>query len=277
MQFCYIDEAGCTGTLPHNNSPIQPAFVICGIIIDQQHIINFTRDFLLMKKKYFPNMCSGMHYLDVIKEEIKGSDLRRLIRKGRNQRRFAFRFINDSLNLLEKYHTSIIGRVSIKPIAVEFNGRAVYTSSIQHIASGFQHLLTTRNDVGMLIADSRDKGGNAIVSHSIFTQKYKMTGDIYDRILEMPVYGHSDNHAGIQITDLIVSAIIFPISTTVYCSGHINNSMHHHPQFLNIRRLFGKRLSQLQYRYQDPIGHWYGGIKVSDPLGRRNAAILFKS
>jgi hypothetical protein len=277
MYICYIDEAGCIGTMPHAYSSIQPVFVICGTIIDQKHIINFTRDFLLLKQKYFPNMCSGMHYLDVIKQEIKGSELRKFIKKSHNQRRFAFRFIDDCVKLLENYNVAILGRVSIKPIAIKFDGKAVYTSSIQHICSGFQDFLINKNDSGILIADSRDKGGNALVSHSIFTQKYKASGDAYDRILEMPVYGHSDNHAGIQITDLVSSSIVFPIATTVYCSDHIKNSTHYHSQFLNIRNLFGKRLSKLQYRYCNAIGHWHGGIKVSDPLGYQNATRLFYS
>ena len=67
--------------IPNPTSSIQPVFVICGIILDQKHIFNLTHDFLLLKQRYFPNKYSKMFYLDIIKEEIKGSDLRRLIEK----------------------------------------------------------------------------------------------------------------------------------------------------------------------------------------------------
>ena len=33
FHFCYLDESGCTGFLPAADSPIQPVFVIAGLII----------------------------------------------------------------------------------------------------------------------------------------------------------------------------------------------------------------------------------------------------
>lgn len=283
MYICFIDEAGCTGTLPNNNSEIQPALIISGLIIDQKNIAELTREFLSLKKEYFPEKFRTMQHLDCIKEEIKGSELRKLIKRNRNKRRFALRFIDKIISLLERNNALVIGRVWIKPINIEFNGRSVYTSSIQKMAVSFQHYLSKGScdgNEGIIIADSRNKSLNANVSHSIFTQKYKATGDAYDRIIEMPVYGHSDNHAGLQLADFIASALIFPIATTVYCSAQIKNTTHYDPNYLILRDQFGNRLAKLQYRYSITNGDGKtvtkGGLIVSDPLGSQGGSKLFK-
>jgi hypothetical protein len=41
----------------------------------------------------------------------------------------------------------------------------------------------------------------------------------------MPLFGHSDNHAGIQAADLLCSAFLFPMATYMYCLGHIKTIM----------------------------------------------------
>jgi len=57
--------------------------------------------------------------------------------------------------------------------------RGVYTSSVQAICRYFEHHLAQAQDAGFVIADSRDKEKNAIVAHSIFTQKFQLAGDRY--------------------------------------------------------------------------------------------------
>jgi hypothetical protein len=281
MYICYIDEAGCLGALPDEYSSIQPAIIIVGLIIDSKNIPNITNDFLLLKQNSFPKKFREMLYLDCIKEEIKGSEIRKMIReKGRNKQRFALRFIDKSLQLLEKYKVSICGRIWIKSVGNPFNGKAVYSFSIQNIARGFQHYLSNNNSEGIIIADSRRKSLNSNVSHSIFTQKFKIKGDDYGRIVEMPVYGHSDNHACLQLADFVASALVFPIATSVYCCGYIKNRTHHHPKYLILREQFGERLSKLQYSY--PISNRNGkiskgGLVVSDSLGKKKGGDLFKA
>jgi hypothetical protein len=66
------------------------------------------------------------------------------------------------------------------------------------------------NDRGVVIADSRVPGQNVNVAHSVFTQKYRATGDPYPRILEVPVFGHSNNHVGLQLADVVGSALLAP-------------------------------------------------------------------
>ena len=72
------------------------------------------------------------------------------------------------------------------------------------------------------MAHSRNNGKNLRVSHSIFTQKFGAVPK-YERLVELPTFGHSDNHAGLQLCDIVCSALLNPIACFAYCAGHVNN------------------------------------------------------
>ena len=73
----------------------------------------------------------------------------------------------------------------------------MYTSSIQALCTYFEHYLAERDSSGLRIADSRSKSKNPRVSHSIFTQKFSTVPN-YERLVELPTFGHSDNHVGLR-------------------------------------------------------------------------------
>jgi hypothetical protein len=130
-------------------------------------------------------------------------------------------------------------------VGLPFNGRSVYTSAVQSLAVDFQHYIDARQITGLMVLDSRNKPKNTNVSHSVFTPKFWSSGDAYHRLMEMPLFGHSDNHAGIQAADMICSAFLFPMAAYVYCLGHVNN-IHVHSQYYRIRDRFGERLKRMQ-------------------------------
>ena len=51
-------------------------------------------------------------------------------------------------------------------------------------------------------------------------------GNLYPRILELPLFGHSDNHAALQIADLVCPALLFPMAAQTYCTGHYAANPH---------------------------------------------------
>lgn len=275
MYICYVDEAGCPGALPSSTSDVQPTLVLCGLIIPAENLGQLTNEFLQLKCRFDPSIRKGIrHFLDTAKKELKGSDLRKEIRKGgRNRRRYIFGFLDKTLDLLEKHNAQLIVKAYIKNPGGLFNGRAVYSSSIQKICRNFQHCLTTNDSTGLIIADSRTPALNSVVAHSIFTQKFQVSGDSYSRIIEMPTFGHSENHIPIQISDLICSALIVPMATDVYSKGHIN-STHIHERDALIRERYATRIRNLGYRYMEN-GRWRGGITVTDAIGNRSATHLF--
>ena len=173
--------------------------------------------------------------------EVKGADLRKAAcDNSRAVRRHRIGYLDHIVKLSEECEAKLIGRIWIKGIAEPIDGTAIYTYSVQSIYTVFQNYLTQTNDVGFVIVDSRLKPLNTQVAHSIFTQKFKGTGDSYDRIIEMPAFSHSDNHAGLQIADTICSAIITPIAINTYCEGNIS-SVHVRPGYRALKGTFRRK------------------------------------
>jgi Protein of unknown function (DUF3800) len=276
MYITYLDESGCTGVLPSATSPIQPVLSILCITVRCDQVPALTRDFLALKRRFFPSSTPSPYPLNAILDEVKGGDFRREFRTGnRTQVRHHLLFLERLLTLLQTYNAVLFGRIYVKPIAGRFDGTPVYTSAVQSLCHAFQHYLISNNTPGIIIADSRYPGLNAQVSHSVFTEKFRVQGDKYPNLLEMPLFGHSENHAGIQICDLINSAIVFPLACHVYCTGFVNN-VHVHPNYQILKTWFGQRLRLLQFRFQDPVDNrWKGGLTVADPHAHRSSADLF--
>ena len=236
-----------------------------------------TKELISIKQRFFPRAVPiGTTDMGWMLYEIKGADLRKGACSGsRNIRRHRLGYMDQILQLCERCDMKFSGRIWVKGIGTPINGTSIYTSSIQSIFSDFQNYLTMENDVGFVIADSRMKHQNTIVSHSIFTQKFKSTGDSYDRILELPAFAHSDNHAGLQIADTICSAIMTPIAIHTYCSGYVN-SVHVRPLYSGIKTQMAHRCRALQHRYTNQDGRNRGGFIVSDSLGRRPGGLMFR-
>ena len=275
MYFCYMDESGCTGALPSATSAIQPALVIAGIIVEESRLNALTFDFLNLKQRFFPNkLPPSAEFLDWVPAEVKGNEIRKRARSASHRERsHAYQFLDSLLNLAESHHIRINGRIWVKGIGQPFIGTSVYTVSVQHICRYFDHFLSTANTGGLVIADSRDPALNANVAHSVFTMKFKAAGDAFPRLLEMPTFGHSQNHVGIQIADLLCSAFLFPMATCTFCLGHVT-SPHVHASHIGLRKKFGPRLRSLQYLYYE-AGKNRGGITASDAIGKKSVADMF--
>jgi Protein of unknown function (DUF3800) len=91
----------------------------------------------------------------------------------------------------------------------------------------------------------------------------------------MPTFGHSDNHVGLQIADLLASTLIYPMATYAYCRGHVQN-VHVDQNFGHLTARYGSRLRDLQYRFVDGEQRRRGGLVVDDKLGQRSGALLFQ-
>ena len=279
MKVCFIDEAGDLGLLndpPRPND--QPVPVIGGLIVDVANLHDFTHTFLDLKSQYFPRPLAGsIRPLDRILLEIKGADVRRNATLGSaRQRHHAISLLDRIFGLLQRFDVKLVARISVKGIGLPFEGKALYTSSIQRICSYFDHYLTQSYEAGICIADSRSKSKNINVSHSIFTQKFRLRNPTYQQLAELPTFGHSDNHAGLQICDLVCSALLYPIACYAYCTGHVNN-VHVQPRAAYLRQRYGQHLKDRQYRYKI-IGtdRYTGGIVVSDSIQQRDGSLMFR-
>ena len=279
LQLCFIDEAGDLGALRDPPAPNdQPVLVVAGLFVDGGRLPNLTHDYLDLKYRFFPNLnYPSTRRMDRILPEIKGAELRKhATRRNARQKLHAVGFLDRIMGLLRRHDVRVVARVWIKAPGSRFEGTAVYTSSIQGLCTYFEHYLTECDSSGLCIADSRSKSKNLRVSHSIFTQKFSAVRN-YEHLVELPTFGHSDNHVGLQICDIVCSALLYPIACYAYCTGHVNN-VHVQPGASRLRLRYGQQLKELQHRYYDAGARRYvGGVTVADYLNHRSGALMFGS
>lgn len=243
--------------------------IVAGLFVDAAKISKLTNSFITIKRKYYPNLfANANHDLDALTLEIKGSDVRTNIRKNALSSKIVqhrFRFLDDVFALCKKYSVKIVGRIWIKEFGKTIDDKSIYTMTVQNIALRFEKFLIENKSRGLMIADFRDPQRNQYVSHSVFTQKHKSSrgGDAYPSIEETTTFGMSNNHACLQITDLLCSTIIAPIAGRAILTNVINNA-HTHPHYDAIKDRYSKRLQAMQFhcKYNDVM---YWGITVKDP------------
>jgi len=276
--ICYIDEAGCTEALASSTAVTQPVFLVTALFVEEDKVRQMTEDFTQLKRNFFPGLFVNIrHQLDAMTIELKGIDIKKSLRgdNGPQQQKIHQRFIDELLELVKKFDGKIVSKIWIKGVGKRFKGHDVYSMSTQDIAMFFEDHLFRRQHKGIIVSDFRTPGNNRIISHSIFTQMYrkKLTGNAYPSLLEAPLFGVSNNHAGLQITDILTSALLCPMATFTYCSGFVTN-LHVSPQDELILQRYRKRVSALQY--VTLVGKkTVRGVSVKDGHAKKTAHAMF--
>ncbi len=275
MRLLFVDESGDTKALARDDASNQPVLVLLGLSVKAEQIEPVTRRWVELKRRFFPDLCSKQcKTWDWLTREIKGSALRSRIRDTRHRKhRAAIGFLDRTLDLCDQYELAASACVWIKSPGDPFDGRAVYTSSIQWLCARFQACLDASDSLGTVIADHRNPGPDSIVAHSVFTQKFKHGGDQYPRIIEVPVFGHSANHAGIQIADVLASALLSPACCRHFLMGRLDNIHVTSTPSIMVDR-FRPRLEALFARFCPNLPATKS-LVVDDPVGRRGSASLF--
>lgn len=247
--------------------------VIAGLVIPASALSSLTNDLLALKQRFYPNRV--LPRLDYLLQEIKGSELRADIRKSNIRRRkHSLTVLDQTVSIITRHDARLVGRIWVKAPGVALEPSATYTFSIQDVARHFNHFLEANNSEGLILGDSRNHQQDIRVAHSVFTLKHKTTGDELPRILESVVFGKSDNHAGLQLADIVASGLLFPMAARAYCAGHA--SRHHaSPRFDALRERYTAPLKQLLYTYKTDNGKTRGGLTVSDKLNKKPSSLLF--
>ena len=114
VYFCYLDESGGCES-PDLGQGATPAMVIAGLIVEASQIPAVTRDFLSIKRRFFPGRFATGPALDHVLTEVKGSEILQMTRSSsRDHRRLAARFRSTLLDLVEAYDCRLVGRVWVK-------------------------------------------------------------------------------------------------------------------------------------------------------------------
>lgn len=272
MYFCYLDEAG-GAEAPGSSPGASPLMLFAGLIIRIGSLASLTAEFLHVKRRFYPEKVT--HRLNSMLTEIKGERLRAALRsQSRRKRRHALGVLDAIVNLIEEHDVRIVGRVWVKQPATALHPDPTYTYAVQDIARHFNHFLARHEAQGLVMCDARDHRQDVRVAHSVFTQKHKRDGDTLPLLAESAVFGRSENYAGLQLADIIASALLFPIAARVYCQSV--GGIHVHQRFDVLRMRYADRLNSRQYRYQDSAGRMRGGMVVSDKLGGQPSGALFE-
>jgi Protein of unknown function (DUF3800) len=275
VDICYVDESGSADLLCEKTTNSTPILAIGGLIVPGGQQLNLAWDFLQLKKIYNPSLARATYLSEVIRTEVKGSDLRADLRAGtRRRRRRAIGFLDKVFTLVERYQCRLVGRVWVKDLDVELIDRKVYSSGVGWIGQAFHQYLDVRDQEGLVLLDSRTKVKNTPNVDGVTTQRLRHGGNAFPRLCESPVFGHSDSHVVLQIADVIVSALMFPCACAAYCS-HLTWNDHARPEYEDVRARYGQRLKDLQYRYFDQsAGQWRGGLYVTGSKAPKSAALF---
>lgn len=277
LYVCYVDESGngqILTTLNHQQN--QPVLAISGLFIPFKNLNSLTKRFLGLKQTYFPPSSPVSHDLNLILHEIKGTQVRRnMVDPSRSVRRISTNFMKDTLTIIESLDAKISGKIYIKQYNAQINEVSMYSTAIQTIAATFQNFLASCDGYGIMILDSRDHSKNSNIAHSIFTQMFCSSGNKFSRIIEMPSFGISDNHAGLQICDLLCSSIIYPIVATSFLTTTTYQPNFVKPKYAEVKHNFAARIKNMQYRYIYQ-GKPMGGLIVSDPVSKKHGGYLFR-
>ena len=272
IYFCYVDESGGFEA-PDSSPQATPLMVVAGLVVSAEAVSVMTQDFINLKRRFFPRV--DERRLDYQLVEVKGSSLRAQVRSAsRREVRHAIGMLDGVVKLLEEHDARLVGRVWIKEQSERLHSRSTYTFAIQDIARHFDHFLRLHGAQGLVVCDGRRHYQDVQVSHSIFTQKYKASGDSLPQLAESVVFGRSDNHTGLQVADIVASALIFPMAARTYCSDV--GGVHVDEGYDRLRSRYATRVGSLQHRYQDAEGRGRGGVVVSDKRSRRPSSLLFR-
>lgn len=275
VKICYVDESGGFEP-PDSRLDATPVMLILGLILDHRQLSPLTTDWLDLKRTFYPGAVVSKHRLASLAAEVKGSKVRKALRStSRSQRRHALRFCGELVTMLERYDARLVGRLWVKKPSTTMDPIASYTYAIQDISAHFNQYLDHEDDVGIVLCDSRAFNQDSQVSRSIFTRKHRAAGDAYPRIAESPLFGQSHDHVGLQLSDLIASAVLFPMAARAYCTNTCLTN-HAHVRFDELRTTFAARLRKRAYRYHDGV-RWRGGVVVSDPVGEQSSGVLWSS
>ncbi|MEO0023872.1 MAG: hypothetical protein RL196_313 [Actinomycetota bacterium] len=245
MHILYLDESGDLGSYVATTSPnVQPIFVLGGISVPQKNIVELTTRLLAMKTKYFGLSTPDNERFELLRKEVKGKTLRSEFRRKGGHARLQLEFFDNLLGLLLELECVLIASIYVKAPGQPIDGRAVYTSAIQNQVRQFQSYLRARDSSGLVIVDARYKHLNSIVSHSVLTQMYTRHQK-NNRLIESPVFGHSENHAGLQIADLVMSGLVIPIAFATYL-GNQSSLVASHTYDHALKLRYASKLKKLQ-------------------------------
>ncbi|MFE7294868.1 DUF3800 domain-containing protein [Streptomyces sp. NPDC057579] len=276
LYLCYLDESGTGQTLNPAVPDSVPVMVIGGFTVPENQVQGLVWDFLELKKRFRPELRRLSSLTQMVHHEVKGEALRKNFRReGRNRQRMAHGFLDQLINILERRGCTVMARIWVKQDGARNDESAMYAAAVTTLCATFEHYLAERSSSGIAVLDSRNPHDNTGNVHCVTTRRFGKDEERLPHLPESPVFGHSNTHIGLQIADLLVSAVLAPAAAVTYVADLSGTNVHCHPGYRTVRERHCPRIGKLQHRYRSVTGKWVGGVVVSDARGQESAGKLF--
>jgi hypothetical protein len=261
MHVCYFDESGDTRALPEGNTDVTlpKVFAFAGVSFNARENGAINRELISLKSAFLGDsqlQHAHDHGHEVV-PEVKGKDLR-LAADG-ERREAAFTFIDGVFGLVKAHDTKLHGRVFIKVAGEESKGEEHYNRAVQLACTRFQERLDAIDHKGVVIIDNRHPHANEQVAHAIYLNKFRNEADHYPRIVDLPTFGQSQNHAGLQLADIMCELLVSTALTNFFGAEGARRE-------LAVR--YAPSLQELQSRYVDRPEKTIDGITVATLSGK---------
>jgi hypothetical protein len=123
--------------------------VISGRMLDAGATPGLTRDYLALKRRYFPRRFNTGLARDDVPHELKGNEVLQMTRSdSRDKRRQAWRIRHALLDLVQRYDGKVVGRIWVKRPGKRLKPGATYCYAAQDIAKHFSQYLIEQSSTG---------------------------------------------------------------------------------------------------------------------------------
>lgn len=269
VDVCYLDESG--DEQPVTALGQSAIFAIGGFLVSADNADALLMEFLKLKQRTFRQLARpGVRLSDLITHEVKGAQLRRDLREGTRWSVYtAMSFLDQLLALLEKHSAKLVGQIYVKSDASL--SRYAYSIAVQKMISRVDKSYGAQRTRTLVVMDSRTKSKNTPTVRHLATQKFKSGSSDYKRLIETPVFGHSDAHPLIQIADIIVSGLLVPLAEVTFLPPDLVP----HRGYTRAKNEFAHRLDALQLRSVVHRDSGLRGIAASNFRNGKRVAELF--
>ena len=181
-----------------------PLFCLTAVCVSEDSWYQLDRDYLSLKLRFFSKeIGTGRPE----QWEIKGSEL---TQPHSTKSRRKQEFLRQVLLLCNQYQTSFFSVVIIKNPGRPISRASMYGMALQYLAERFQSHLEELQvpDTGIMIADSRLRNLDIEVALSHLSFRFgNPQGRLLDKIIEAPLFTHSQLTVGLQLVDIVGSCI----------------------------------------------------------------------
>ncbi len=271
MHVCYFDESGDTRSLEADSvdRTLSPVFALGGLAVNSRELRSMNAQLVALKDEITDRPLKHEHdQQKILLPEIKGQRMRQFA-TDRGTQWVAFHVYDRVFEILEQHDARLHGRVFIKDPGTPSKGEDLYNRAVQLTCTRFNDRLEALDHYGVVVGDNRHPGANKAVAHAVYLQKFHGAGDQLPRIAELPSFGQSDNHVGLQLADLVCELLV-SFARTRFTDANAGHKA--------LTDRYDARFDALQQRFVDRPGtaNDLDGVFVGDISGKpKSPATLF--